>query len=345
MDVEKRSWERVQTFLNASSFNGFTKNDLFIMNFIKKGWGQDVAALSNMAEAVYLRHQSGLIESTHARNLMCEIVRRATHKSVSPYRHQIEGVNDLGAYGYYLEHLNMMLGLASAVGSNEFSDLNIRISQHLHHQSIIQKNGHARLIPHVKMRWSADQAGILKSLWLCDQNHQTDFHTEPMERWLAYMSSEMIDPDTGLFQTEVMRVKRYSREPRGCSHSYMIHYMSSYAADVAEQQWQLFKGHMLESRMGFTGFREYLPTYEGKWTPDSGPIIGGIGIAATGLGLKAARTVGDRDTYAALKRSIDRVLGTFQATRIIPGIGVVTSIGTDVLASAIYSSAAWDHQT
>jgi hypothetical protein len=339
MTVDKNAWDRVDKFLNTNSFAGFTSDDLFIMNFIKKGWGQDIAALSNMAEAVHLRHQVGTIDRERARNLMRQIVRRATQKTVSPYRSRIEAVNNLGAYGYYLEHMNIIIGHAFAVGVTELSGLNLRISEHLHHQSIMQKNAHARLIPHVKMRWSADQSAILKSLWLCDQNHQSDFHREPADRWLDHMTSKMTHPKTGLFETEAMRVKSYSRQPRGCSLSYMVHYMSSFAPEVAIEQWKLFKEHMYESQLGFCGFREYLSAYEGKWTPDSGPIIGGIGIAATGLGLKAAHSLEDQPTHAALKRSVDRVLSVFQATRNIPGLGMMTSIGTDVLASAIYSNA------
>ncbi len=339
MTVGRKAWNRVEEFLGTTSFEGFTSDDLFIMNFIKKGWGQDIAALSNMAEAVHLRYQAGSIDQEHAMILMRQIVRRAVHKSVSPYRSRIEAVNDLGAYGYYLEHLNITLGLACAVGVREFKDLNLRISEHLHHQSMMQDNAHARLIPHIKMRWSADQSAILKSLWLCDQNHQSDFHSAPAERWLNHMISEMTHADTGLFETEAMRVKSYSRQPRGCSHSYMVHYMSSFAPEVANAQWQLFKEHMCEHRMGLTGFREYLLSYEGKWTPDSGPIIGGIGVAATGLALKAAYSLGDQEMHASLKRSVDRVLTVFQATKSIPGIGILTSIGTDVLASAIYSNA------
>ena len=308
------------------------------MNFIKKGWGQDIAALSNMAEAVLLRHQSGSIDSIHAHRLIREIEWRAMHKTVSPYRSKIEMVNDLGWHGYYLEHLNIILGIASALGVDDHTNLNLRVSEHLREQSMAQKNAHAPLMPHIKMRWSADQSAILKSLWLCDQNHQTDFHREPMSRWLEHMKTVMTDADTGLFQTEAMRVKSYSRQPRGCSLSYLIHYTSSFAPDIANEQWLLFKVHMYESRIGLGGFREYLPIYEGKWTPDSGPVIAGIGIAATGLGLKAACTVSDSEMHASLKKSIDRVLTVFQATSNIPGIGMLTSIGTDVLASAIYSN-------
>ena len=43
---------------------------------------------------------------------------------------------------------------------------------------------------------------------------------------------------------------------------------------------------MMVDIIGIKGFREYLDSYKGSWTPDSGPIIKGLGIAATGLCLK-----------------------------------------------------------
>ena len=41
---------RLSSFLARPSFDGFTKKDLFIKRLIGKPWGQDIAALSNMAE-------------------------------------------------------------------------------------------------------------------------------------------------------------------------------------------------------------------------------------------------------------------------------------------------------
>ena len=45
-------YNKIKDFLHKPQFNGFTKKDLFIMSFFKKGWGQDIAALSNMAESI-----------------------------------------------------------------------------------------------------------------------------------------------------------------------------------------------------------------------------------------------------------------------------------------------------
>lgn len=50
---------------------------------------------------------------------------------------------------------------------------------------------------------------------------------------------------------------------------------------------------MLAETVGLTGFREYLSSYWGKWASDSGPIVRGIVVAVTRLGMKAARTIGD----------------------------------------------------
>ena len=341
MSMEKRAWEKIEGFLSSDTFNGFTKDDLFILRFVKKGWGQDIAALSNMAEAISVRHEAGLLDSAKSQTLLRSTFERATHSSVSPYRTDISSITDLGAFGYYLEHLNIIAGLSCALGDREYAEVNVRISAHLNEMSLTQDNAHARLLPHVKMRGSADQAAILKSLWLCDQNHGTDFHAKPAEKWLAFMSENMTDPETGLFQTEVMRVKRYSRQPRGCALAYMAHYLQSFAPEVASHQWKLFKRAMLKTRLGLTGFREYLPSYAGKWTPDSGPIVGGVGIAATGLGLKAARTLSDPEAHGILKRSVDRALLGIRLINFVPGAGIITSIGTDLLASAIYSNSLW----
>ena len=337
-NIEQKSWDKVEEFIRKNTFKGFTRDDLFIKRFVPKGWGQDIAALSNMSEAIYLRAKSKTLDEQIAQFLIIAVVDRAIHKSVSPYKKNLEFIDKFGRHGYYLEHLNIILGMAAALGVSEYNDVNLKISEHLAEQSLSQENAHAPLMPHVKMRWSADQAAILHSLWLCDKNHNTVFHKEPTDKWINYMMSKMPHSETGLFETEAMRVKKYSRQPRGCSLAYLIHYASSFAPDIAAQQWTSFKSHMYQDRWGLKGFREYLPSYQGKWTPDTGPIIGGTGVAATGLALKTANSMGDDDMLRLLKGSVDKVLWFCHLTRSIPVLNILTAIGTDVLACAIYAN-------
>ena len=103
-------YQKIKSFLEKEKFNGFTQKDLFIMSIVKKGWGHDIAALSNMAEAltnIALRDNQKLGE---CQNLLKKVIARAVHPKVNPYRKDIRQVADLGKFGYYLEHLNIILG-------------------------------------------------------------------------------------------------------------------------------------------------------------------------------------------------------------------------------------------
>lgn len=337
-DADSR-YERVKEFLSKQDFNGFSKDDLFIMQFIKKGWGHDIATLSNMAEALTnlaIRTPGNLPEY---QRLLKEAVHRAIHPKVNPYRKKIETVKHFGKYGYYLEHLNITLGAYQRVVDDQYKDLNKRISLHLMKNTLSYTNYHADLLPHVKMKWSADQAAILYSLWLYDQNNGTDISSKLIQQWLTYMDTKGTHKKTGLYKTEVLGTRKYSHQPRGCSISYLCHYMGKFAFEPARRQWELYKQYMMTTVMGKVGFREYLPDYEGNWSPDSGPIIAGVGIAATGLALNAASTIGDGETYRALEKSMNPIYSMVSKGDKIPMLNMLTKLGTDLLASAIWLNA------
>ena len=114
--------QRVVGFLQCDSFDGFTSDDLFIMQFVKKGWGQDIAALSNMAEALMNASKSGLMGDSEVKVLLDGVVSRALHKKVSPYGKDPRAVENLGRYGYYLEHLNIILGCYQSAVDDAYLD-------------------------------------------------------------------------------------------------------------------------------------------------------------------------------------------------------------------------------
>ena len=333
-------YERIQTFLVREAFSGFSSEDLFIMQFVPRGWGQDIAALSNMAEGL-----RNLVELEPSRReaiepLLTEVVERALSPAVSPFSKKITAQTSYGKHGYYLEHLNIVLGCYQSVYGDSYREINHAVTLHLVEESLGSPHYHAKLLPHVGMRWCADQAAIIYSIWLYDQNNGTKLHVDLAERWLAHMKTNLTDEATGLFQTEALNVKRYSRQPRGCALSYLIYYSSHFAPETAGDQWALFKRHMLIKRMGFVGFREYLQTYKGKWTPDTGPIIAGIGVAASALAMKAAMAVGDEETFRALEQASSPLLRILEILSPVPLLGRLARVGTDLLASSILLSAA-----
>ena len=313
------------------------------MNFIPNAWGQDIAALSNIAEALRnlsnidatLVHRSPSIEEI--RELMKNVVEYAIHPKVNPWKRSITDVKNFNHYGYYLEHLNIVLACYQEVVDDEYLPLNQRVTIYLRDESIAQNNAHARLIPHVKMRWCADQSAIIYSLWMFDQNNKTQYHIEPMKRWLEWMRKHGTHPETGLFITEAMGNKGYSKQPRGCSHAYMCYYLEHFDRSTGKEQWELFKKHMSVTRFGLSGFREYLPNYKGKWTPDSGPILFGVGVAATGLALKPMRVWGDESQWqpGALLKRARRWNLALNLISYVPFIGRLALIGSDILATSI----------
>jgi len=336
----KIRFRKIREFLNRPGFNGFTKDDLFILSFIKKGWGHGIAALSNMAEAIANITVSQEKQIDEYSFLSNEIVKRALHSKVRPYKNDIYEVKKLGKYGYYLEHLNIILGAHKKIsGSDSHKDLNERISHHLINNSLSYPNYHADLLPHVKMKWPADQAAILYSLWLYDKNYGTNISGDIIYKWLQYMQEKATHAQTGLYRTEVLGTRKYSGQPRGCSLSYMIHYMGRFAATRAAEQWKLYKRHMLKKVFGRIGFREFLPDYKGAWSPDSGPIVADIGVAATGLGLNAASTIGDKKTFKGLERTMSPFHSFLAKGDSMPIINVLSRIGTDLLSSAIWLNA------
>ena len=331
-------FDLIKEFLLRKDFNGFTSEDLFIMQFIKKGWGQDIAALSNMAESLV----NLSIKNPHDRqyiSLISTVVERAVHTNVNPYKNDIYKVNNFGKFGYFLEHLNIVLGSYQRIAGDQYLELNERISNHLLTNSMSYNNYHADLLPNVNMKWSADQAAIIYSLWLFDQNNSTNISEEIGNKWLSYMNDNCKHKSTGLYQTEVLGTREYSKQPRGCSMAYLIHYMARFHPEEAQKQWNLFKKHMMINIMGNTGFREYLKQYKGSWTPDSGPIVKGVGIAATGLALNAASSVNDMKTYRKLDEGMTIIYNLIKKGAPIPGVNMLTKIGTDMLSSAIWLNA------
>ena len=96
---------------------------------------------------------------------------------------------------------------------------------------------------------------------------------------------------------------------------------------------------MMKNYFNMSVFREFLPNYKHRMTPDSGPIIFGNGIAATGLGLNAASSIEDWKTYNKILRLMNIFGYGFNGVDKIVGPNVVTGIGTDLLSSSIWFNA------
>jgi len=235
--------------------------------------------------------------------LLDEVVRRALSAAVSPYGRSPEDVNDLGDHNLYLSHLNLILGCRRhIVGDTRYDRIHGRISRHLAAQSLADGDYHARSYPD-SPKFPADQAVTLASLYVYDMCHGTARSRELIPGWLRYMSAEAAHPETGLHRSSITPSFPDSRIPRGCALSWTCLYLAQFAPEHAAELYLRYRALYFRGTMGFGGFREWPPGYDGRSDVDSGPIVFGIGLAASGIGVGPARLFGDRRAYAAILRT------------------------------------------
>ena len=257
--------------------------------------------------------------------LMDEVVRRAISPQVSPYGASPETVSDLGDHGLYLSHLNLIVGCyRRASGDTHYDGLHQQVSAHLAKGSLADGDFHIRSYPN-SPKWPADQTVTLCSLFLYDKTHQTDLSTAPIQGWLAYIKDKATEPATQLPYSSISDLW-YAQTPRGCALSWSSLYMAQFAPEAAADLYGRSRSHYYKTVLGCGGFREW-PTGAGHgMDADSGPIIFGIGVAASGLAVGPARLFKDHEKYTEIMRAtsvcgMPQVLGTERKYRLAPLLG------------------------
>ena len=263
-----------------------------------------VIVLSNLAQYCLNLRRRGLLSRQGAGQHLGALIKIATHLRLSPYRGLDLTRVRLGDHGLYLSHLNLMLGAyKAATGRDRFAALNGRISRYLARRSLADPHRHMPSYPQSGLRWPADQAVTLHSLALFDRNFRRKISRRPVAAWLHFLDRRGTSKRWRLPLSEVTGRAAYWRHPRGCALSWTVRYMYLFAPARAGQLWSRYKEGFLVRKGFFAGFREWPPGIRRGADADSGPIIHGIGAAATGLALGASRVVGDSTTYYMLRAS------------------------------------------
>ena len=118
-------YEKIKRFLEQENFQGFTKRDLFIKNFVRKAWGQDIAALSNMAEVIrntqYENTKGG--SSRELKREKIFLIDRVVQFAIHPKGESLEEVDRKGLrlqpLRLFPRTLERHLGLLSASGRRQ----------------------------------------------------------------------------------------------------------------------------------------------------------------------------------------------------------------------------------
>ncbi len=234
--------------------------------------------------------------------LLDEIARRAMSPYVAPFPRFVERPAYWKKENLYLSHLNLILGAYRAAGGDQRYDaLHNRISGHLS-RAILQEPDFILESYGGGDKWPADQTATLCSLYLYDRIHGTQLSRRPISGWLAFMKIKMTDPVLGVHESYLSPDPNL-RIPRGCALSWSSLYMAQFAPHEAKELYDAYRKHYFRRRLGLGGFREWPPGKNFGMSADTGPILFGIGFAASGFGIGPARLFGDRDAYTTVMRT------------------------------------------
>ncbi len=152
---------------------------------------------------------------------------------------------------------------------------------------------HLRTLP--GHAWPADNVAALVALAEHARLYGTG-HRAAFEAWRTWTEAHL-DAETLLPHGEVDARTGAPRDvPRGCATSWVLPLVARVDPALARVWYDRYRHHFGIERLGLRMFREWPVGRARAADVDSGPVLLGAGVAATGIGLAAARSVGDTET-------------------------------------------------
>jgi hypothetical protein len=162
----------------------------------------------------------------------------------------------------------------------------------------------ANLESYPSQTWPVDNLAALESLRLHDGLYRTTYG-DAGDRWAQWMAAHL-DPATGLFNMQIDQHGGIVDGPRGCGLSWTLAFLPPLAPDLARRQYEIYRTSFFRHPLGTTGIREFPTDRSGTFVDsDTGPIIFGLGTAATGFGIAAAKANNDVDNLTGLWRALE----------------------------------------
>jgi len=152
--------------------------------------------------------------------------------------------------------------------------------------------------------WPADMFTCIVSLKIHDNLYEENY-TETINTWLQKVS-QLLDEKTGLIPHSVDCNDGSPIEgARGSSQSLMMTLLYEIDKNFFNNYYEKYKQQFLAYRLGLPGIREYPKGQKGRGDIDSGPVILGVGGAASIVGQQVFGKKGDFDVYEGLRNSIE----------------------------------------
>lgn len=262
----------------------------------------DAILLSELAVGL---HQSARLDparEAESARLLRVVADRIVSADTAP-QHRPLTQRSLDDHNLYYTHALLVLSLSRLHGDDRRDALATSLARHLDARSCASDTFHARSYPG-SPRWPADQSATLAALHAYRAAYGGEVGVRATRGWLAWMEHHRA---SGNLPWSATGDTSYTRIPRGCALSYITFYTAQFAPDESDRLYRAYVASHGLDVLGVSGFREWPPGVDRGSDADAGVVLFGWGMAATGIGLGAARIHGDEARVVGIERIADLV--------------------------------------
>ena len=201
-------------------------------------------------------------------------------------------------HGSYLGYLNLALSLDRLLDrDSEYAALNDRVTAALARRLVRAPSLLLQSYP--DMIFPVDNTAVIASIALHDRALGLDVHRPLVTRFGAQLQKRWRDPKTGLLAQTMP-----GGAPRGSGTALAAYFLGWADADLSSQLWTAMTRELYAAPLGFGAMREYPRWRDGRGDADSGPLVLGFGVSATGFALGAARMNGDAARFGRMYATV-----------------------------------------
>ncbi len=201
----------------------------------------------------------------------------------------------------YLGYVNLALGMMRLVDpETPHAALHDRLTDALARR--LDRAPHGLFETYPGQSFPPDVAAVAASIGLHQRATGRD-HSALLARWSARFRARWIDRSGYLVQRGDPRSGRALDAPRGSGTAVAAYFLSYADPTLSRVLYEGLARHGHATLAGFGAIGEFAPGHDGHGDIDSGPVILGVGLLATGFAIGAARAHGDRARYRELVRT------------------------------------------
>lgn len=246
--------------------------------------------------------------SGHARGQMVKLLDMLlplVAKEVRPPDGDLLKLRDYQQHAAQIGMLNLVLGAFRLTGGDaRYDALNDRLSAVL--RDALQAADGRPIASYPGSTWRFDTIVALASLDLHDRVLGRNLAAPLATKHFAWIDEHGTDPATGLPRSGGAE-KGLAGAPRGCELSFRLNLMTQFAPERARALYAKYvQSHWVDLGQ-VAGFAEWPPGMPAKQDADSGPVVMGIGLVATGMGVGTVQAMGDRERQERLTRQLSMI--------------------------------------